>query len=117
MLEELAAARPYARLEQRAAHLSAGLLEAGKRAGIPVVGNRVGSMMTLFFADQPVYDYASAKRADAARYGLYFRGMLERGIYFAPSQFEAAFVSTAHQQSDLEATIAAARDVFKCLIG
>jgi glutamate-1-semialdehyde 2,1-aminomutase len=115
MLKELRESRPYAQLEEFAAYLSAGLQEAAERAGVPVFGNRVGSMMTLFFTEQPVFDYASAKRANADRYGRYFRGMLERGVYFAPSQFEAAFVSTAHQWSDLDATIAAAEEVMATL--
>jgi glutamate-1-semialdehyde 2,1-aminomutase len=115
MLQELRQSQPYAQLENSAAYVSAGLQEAAERAGVPVVANRVGSMMTLFFADQPVFDYASAKRADTTRYGTYFRAMLERGIYLAPSQFEAAFVSTAHERSDLDATITAAAEVMPSL--
>jgi glutamate-1-semialdehyde 2,1-aminomutase len=75
-----------------------------------VTVNRVGSMFTWFFTDQPVTDYESAKRSDTARFGRFFRGMLERGIYLAPSQFEAAFVSAAHTEEDIRETIAAARE-------
>jgi glutamate-1-semialdehyde 2,1-aminomutase len=79
-------------------------------AGITV--NRVGSMFTFFFTDGPVTDYESAKRCDTARFGRYFRAMLERGVYLAPSQFEAAFVSAAHTEEDIAQTVAAAREAF-----
>jgi glutamate-1-semialdehyde 2,1-aminomutase len=79
-------------------------------AGITV--NRVGSMFTWFFSRQPVTDYESAKRADTARFKKFFHGMLERGIYLPPSQFEAAFVSTAHGDADIECTVTAARECF-----
>ena len=72
--------------------------------------NRVGSMFTFFFTDEPVTDWESAKRCDTARFGRFFRGMLERGVYLAPSQFEAAFVSAAHTDEDIAKTIAAARE-------
>jgi glutamate-1-semialdehyde 2,1-aminomutase len=95
----------YDRLETRAAALC-----AAAPAGITV--NRVGSMFTFFFTDGPVTDYASAKRSDTARFGRFFRAMLERGVYLAPSQFEAAFVSAAHTEDDIRQTIAAAREAF-----
>jgi glutamate-1-semialdehyde 2,1-aminomutase len=91
----------YGQLEARTAELC-----AAAPAGVTV--NRVGSMFTWFFTDQPVTDYESAKRSDTARFGRFFRGMLERGIYLAPSQFEAAFVSAAHTEEDIRETIAAA---------
>jgi glutamate-1-semialdehyde 2,1-aminomutase len=93
----------YRRLEARAA----GVCGAAP-AGITV--NRVGSMFTFFFTDQPVTDYEGAKRSDTARFGRFFRAMLERGIYLAPSQFEAAFVSAAHTEEDVRKTTAAARE-------
>ena len=74
--------------------------------------NRVGSMFTVFFTDQPVTDWDSAKRCDTARFGRFFRAMLERGVYLAPSQFEAAFLSAAHTDDDIRKTIAAAREAF-----
>ncbi len=98
----------YTRLEDRSAALVAAAPE-----GVTV--NRVGSMFTFFFTDQPVTDYESAKRSDTAKFGKFFRGMLERGIYLAPSQFEAAFVSAAHTGHDIQATVAAAREVFSLL--
>jgi len=90
----------YERLEARSAALC-----AAAPAGVTV--NRVGSMFTFFFTDQKVTDYESAKRSDTARFGQFFRTMLERGIYLAPSQFEAAFVSAAHTEEDIRQTIAA----------
>ncbi len=95
----------YGQLEARAAELCASV-----PAGITV--NRVGSMFTFFFTDQPVTDYESAKRSDTARFGRFFRAMLERGVYLAPSQFEAAFVSAAHTEEDIRKTVAAARGAF-----
>ncbi len=92
----------YTQLEARAARLT-----AQPPAGVTV--NRVGSMFTFFFTDQPVTDYASAKRSDAARFARFFHWMLEHGVYLAPSQFEAAFLSAAHSDNDIDATIAAAR--------
>jgi glutamate-1-semialdehyde 2,1-aminomutase len=74
-------------------------------------------MLTLFFTDQPVQDYDSARTADTVRYATYFRRMLERGVYFAPSQFEAAFVSTAHTAADVDATIKAAREAMQTARG
>ena len=70
---------------------------------MPLTVNRVGSMLTAFFCPGPVVDYASARHADTARYARFFQAMLERGVYLAPSQFEAAFVSLAHSEADLDA--------------
>jgi glutamate-1-semialdehyde 2,1-aminomutase len=99
----------YERLEALSARLEAGLAQAARDAGVPVVSNRVGSMMTAFFTPDPVTDYATAKKSDTARYGRFFRAMLARGVYLAPSQFEAAFVSLAHSDDDIDRTVAAAR--------
>ncbi len=74
--------------------------------------NRVGAMFTMFFTPDPVTDWESAKKCDTARFGRYFHFMLERGIYLAPSQFEAAFLSTAHSEDDIRYTVAAAREFF-----
>jgi len=95
----------YAQLEASAAELC-----AAAPAGVTV--NRVGSMFTFFFTEGPVTDYESAKRSDTARFGRFFRAMLERGIYLAPSQFEAAFLSAAHTEEDIRKTVAAAREAF-----
>ena len=95
----------YAELDAKAQRLA----EAAPQ-GITV--NRVGSMFTWFFTDLPVTDYASAKRSDTSRFRKFFHGMLERGIYLPPSQFEAAFVSAAHTDADIECTVSAARECF-----
>ncbi|HWQ55075.1 MAG TPA: glutamate-1-semialdehyde 2,1-aminomutase [Bryobacteraceae bacterium] len=95
----------YDQLEVRAAALA-------NSAPKGVTVNRVGSMFTFFFTDQPVTDYESAKRADTKRFARFFRLMLERGIYLAPSQFEAAFVSAAHHETDIMKTIQAADEAF-----
>jgi len=96
----------YTKLETQAAKLCADL-----PAGVTV--NRVGSMFTLFFTDQPVTDYETAKHCDTARFGKYFHHMLESGVYLAPSQFEAAFLSTAHSDADIEVTKAATARFFE----
>jgi len=72
--------------------------------------NRVGSMFTFFFTDQPVTDYETAKRSDTGQFARFFQMMLERGIYLAPSQFEAAFVSAAHTEEDIHRTAEVARE-------
>ena len=110
-VEALIAEPPYAQLEQTAALLANGLGAAAQAAGIPVQQNRVGSMQTLFFTDTPVTDYESAKRADTRRYAAFFHGMLAQGVYLAPSQFEACFVSTTHREGQVQRTIAAAKQV------
>jgi len=74
--------------------------------------NRVGSMFTFFFTPEPVYDYDSAKKSDSARFRQFFHHMLDRGIYLAPSQFEAGFVSSAHSAEDIERTVGVAREFF-----
>jgi glutamate-1-semialdehyde 2,1-aminomutase len=102
----------YRRLEQMGAELQAGLEKAAADAGASVQVNRVGSMFTLFFTGTPVTDYRSAKTCDLARHSLFFHAMLERGVYMAPSQFEACFVSLAHTHRDVAATIRAARESF-----
>jgi glutamate-1-semialdehyde 2,1-aminomutase len=95
----------YRQLETHAADLCAAAPQ-----GVTV--NRTGSMFTFFFTTGPVTDYESAKRSDTARFGRFFRAMLEQGIYLAPSQFEAAFVSAAHTEEDIRRTAAAAREAF-----
>ncbi len=95
----------YADLERKTARLVDGLARTGLRA------NRVGSMSTLFFAREPVVDYASAMKADRQAYAAFFQKMLERGFYFPPAQFEAFFTSRAHDDADVDATISAAKEV------
>jgi glutamate-1-semialdehyde 2,1-aminomutase len=105
----------YRRLEQTTAGLVEGLRSAAAVRRIPVQINRVGSMFTVFFTSTPVSDFATAKTSDTARYGKFFRSLLEQGIYLAPSQFEACFVSLAHSIKDVNATIRAARAAFEAL--
>jgi glutamate-1-semialdehyde 2,1-aminomutase len=100
----------YGSLEAKSARLAEALGAAAAAAKVPVQLNRVGSMLTGFFTATPVTDYASAKTSDTERYGQFFRAMLERGVSLAPSQFEAAFVSAAHTEGDVETTAAAARE-------
>lgn len=105
----------YERLEGSSAKLEAGLKDAVDRAGVAAVSNRVGSMMGLFFTEKRVTNFAEAQRSDLAMFAGYFRLMLERGIYLAPSQYEALFVSSAHTEDDIAATITAAGQVFDAL--
>jgi len=114
-LKQLRAKGIYKKLEERSAALAKGIGEAAKKAGIPLTQTRVGSMLTSFFTTGPVMDWDSAKRSDTKRYGQFFHKMLEQGVYFAPSQFEAAFLSTAHTSADIEKTIRAAHAAFKSL--
>jgi glutamate-1-semialdehyde 2,1-aminomutase len=107
----LALERPgvYERLEALGARVERDIAEAAAAAGVPVTINRVGSMLTVFFTEGPVTDYASAKRADTARYARYFHAMREGGVFLAPSQFEAAFVSLAHGEAELATAAQACR--------
>jgi len=115
-LEQLVPAA-YQRLESTSAALASGLAEAARSAGVPVQVNRVGSMLTVFFSAEPVFDAASARKADVRRFARYFHAMLAEGIYLPPSQFEAAFVSLAHSDGDVEATVQAARRAFAQVAG
>ncbi len=114
-LKLLKKAGVYRQLEERGRQLGDGLSRAAREAGLQVTLNRVGSMMTLFFTPGPVTDYASAKKSDTQAYAKYFRAMLSQGIYLAPSQFEAVFLSTAHTPADLNKTVKAARAAFNKL--
>lgn len=98
----------YDDLERKSANLAAGLSDAAKQAGVPATVNRVGSMMTAFLTEGPVNNYADAQKPDAETYARFFRAMLESGVYLAPSRFEAAFVSAAHSDEDIAATVEAA---------
>ncbi len=102
----------YLRLEALSAQLVEGVAAAAKDAGVTLSFNRVGSMFTWFFTADPVTDWDSASKSDTAAFGRFFRAMLDAGIYLPPSQFEAAFVSIAHSEEDIQKTIAAARQAF-----
>ena len=105
----------YEQLEQRSAMLAEGLGKAAKKAGVPLAQTRVGSMMGAFFAPGPVVDWGSAKKSDTKVYAKFFHQMLDAGFYFAPSQFEATFMSLAHTPRDIERTIKAAEAALKKL--
>ena len=111
-IRALADRRAYARLETLGARLEQGLREGAAKAGVPLTVNRGGSMLTAFFCAGSVRDYASARQADTTSYARFFRAMLARGVYLAPSQFEAAFVSLAHSEADLALAAQAAAEAF-----
>ena len=115
VLEELQSGTVYERLEVLGARLEKGLNAAAEKASIPVITQRVGSMSCLFFADQPVNNLADAMLANRERFNKYFHGMLAQGVYLAPSAFEAAFLSAAHTEADIDATISAAEKVMRTL--
>ncbi|MDP2210121.1 MAG: glutamate-1-semialdehyde 2,1-aminomutase [Candidatus Aquicultor sp.] len=105
----------YEQLDKMCARFSDGLKSAAAEAGIAAQFTRVGSLSCMFFTDEPVFDYQSAKKSDTACFAAYFKSMLEQGINLAPSQFEAAFVSAAHTEDDIDRTIEAARTALKSL--
>jgi len=106
----------YRQLEEKSAVLATGIAEAAKKAGYPIYSTRVGSMFCAFFTAGEVYDWPTAAACDTKAFATYFRAMLDAGIYLAPSQFETAFVSQAHTEADIEATIAAAHGCFRQLV-
>jgi glutamate-1-semialdehyde 2,1-aminomutase len=114
-LEEVAASGAYAKLERLGAQLEAGMKDAATSASVPVQFNRCGSMFCGYFTDRPVHNLADAMTSDRERFKKYFHAMLAEGIYVAPSQFEAGFVSTAHNDADIEKTVNAAAKAMKTL--
>ena len=114
-LRELQSGAVHEQLEVLGARLEAGLNAAAQKAGIAVVTQRAGSMSCLFFAEKPVHNLDDAMQADRERFKKYFHGMLAEGVYLAPSAFEAAFLSAAHTEDDVDATIAAAEKVMGTL--
>lgn len=109
-LKALESPQVYRRLEDLGRALQEGLEAAARKSSVPVVVNRVGSMLTAFFTVEPVTDYALARRSDTRRYAAFFHGMLRRGVFLAASQFEAAFVSLAHSEAEIEAAARAAME-------
>ena len=103
----------YKHLAKLGSMLAAGLADAARAANVPLQINAFGSLLTPFFTDQPVRDFRGAMTSDTARYGRFFQAMLARGIYIPPAQFEAWFLSAAHTERDIAATVKAARDSFK----
>jgi glutamate-1-semialdehyde 2,1-aminomutase len=113
VLEQLAQPGVYATLEASSARLEEGLKRTALDAGTTVSVNRVGSMITVFFCAGPVTDYTTAKQSDTKRFARFFHAMLARGVYLPPAQFEAAFVSLAHGEAEIDETIAAAAAAFR----
>ncbi len=111
-LRELQKPGFYEALSARTQRLVAGLTEAAHGAGLPFCGDSQGGMFGFFFMDQLPQNYATVMTTDGARFNKFYHGMLERGVYFAPALYEAGFVSAAHTDADIEATVAAAREVF-----
>lgn len=114
-LEELNTTGAYDKLEQLGEQLAAGLRDAAKSAGVDVQFNRCGSMFCGYFTSQPVHNLADAMHSDRERFKKFFHGMLEGGVYLAPSQFEAGFISTAHTTADIEKTVQTAAKVMRML--
>jgi glutamate-1-semialdehyde 2,1-aminomutase len=117
LLDLLALPGTYDTLETRSARLEQGLRRGARDAGETVTINRVGSMITVFFCTGPVVDYTTAKASDTKRFGRFFHAMLERGVYLPPAQFEAAFVSLAHGEAEIDLTVAAAAEAFRAVAG
>jgi glutamate-1-semialdehyde 2,1-aminomutase len=114
-LKQLAAAGFYETLDKRARRLVEGLRNIAANAGVAVQVNALGSLATIFFVKEAVRNYSDAKKADTKRYAEFFRNMLERGIFLAPSQYEAAFVSAAHTDVDIQRTLDAAGESFRAV--
>jgi glutamate-1-semialdehyde 2,1-aminomutase len=112
-LEELESGGAYCQLEELGEQLEAGMRDAAKSAGVPVQFNVCGSMFCGYFTSDPVHNLADAMKSDRERFKKYFHGMLNEGIYFAPSQFEAGFISTAHTTEDIDKTIRTAAKVMR----
>jgi glutamate-1-semialdehyde 2,1-aminomutase len=115
-LKSLRESTAYEELERKSSLLAKGINEAVSKASIDIQLNRVGSIFTIFFAKEPVTDYETATKADTNLYAKFFHQMLSQGIYLPPSQFEAAFVSAAHTDKDIQATINASKKAFASLL-
>jgi glutamate-1-semialdehyde 2,1-aminomutase len=115
MLRRLQKENPYSKLEALGARLEQGFVNAAKSAGLAARVNRAGSMFTLFFTDKDVFDFDTAKTCNIDRFNRYFHSMLDQGIYLPPSQFEAAFISAAHTDADIDRTIEAAAKALRGL--
>jgi glutamate-1-semialdehyde 2,1-aminomutase len=115
MLPKLQAPGFYEDLNRKTKRLADGFTAALKDAGIPGIVNIAGSLLTIFFSKDPIRNYADAKNSDIARFGRFFQEMLRRGIFLPPSQYEALFVSAAHSDSEIDATIVAARESFAAM--
>lgn len=114
-LELLQRPGTYEYLDKVTKSLTEGLLKVARDAGHSISGGHISAMFGMFFTGSPVHNYEDAKKADVAKFGRFHRGMLERGVYLAPSQFEAGFTSLAHTEADIERTLAAAKEVLASL--
>ncbi len=114
-LEILQKPGTYEYLDKITKRLATGLLQIAQETGHPAVGGQISGMFGMFFTDQPVHNYEDAKKSDLDKFRRFHRGMLEQGIYLAPSQFEAGFTSLAHTEADIDRTLAAARTVMASL--
>ncbi len=114
-LDELAATDAYATLDALGRQLEAGMVDAAKAAGVTVTWQRLGSMFCGYFTAGPVWNLSDAMRSDRAKFAKFFHGMLAEGVYLAPSQFEAGFISTAHTPDDIDATVRAAAKVLRTI--
>ncbi|XP_052175249.1 glutamate-1-semialdehyde 2,1-aminomutase, chloroplastic-like [Diospyros lotus] len=114
-LERLKEPGSYEYLNEITSMLIQGIIDAGKKAGHAICGGYISGMFGFFFTEGPVYEFADAKKSDTAKFARFYRGMLEEGVYFAPSQFEAGFTSLAHTKEDIQRTIEAAQKVFRRL--
>ncbi|MDZ4780131.1 MAG: aspartate aminotransferase family protein, partial [Planctomycetia bacterium] len=114
-LQLLKDGQAYVRLEQLGARLEQGLRNAATSAGIDHAITRVGSMLTFFFHPGPVTNWTTASRSDTAKYAQYFWGLIDRGVYMPCSQYEALFISTAHTDEDIDATVNAAKEAFAAM--
>jgi len=114
-LKQLSSPGLYETTNEHAHRLAIGLRQAAAQAHIPAQVNGTGSLATIFFTTDPVRNYSGAKQSDTKRYACYFREMLDRGIFLAPSQFEAAFVSAVHTSEDIDETLCAARDALQAI--
>lgn len=112
-LDILARGDCYKKLEAKSAMLAEGLKNAAKEKGVPIIINRVGSLLSPFFTDRPVRNFEDVKSTDIRQFKAFFAEMLNRGIYIAPSAYEAMFVSLAHSTADIEKTIKSARLSFQ----
>ncbi|MGK7947915.1 MAG: glutamate-1-semialdehyde 2,1-aminomutase [Xenococcaceae cyanobacterium] len=114
-LELLQKPGTYEQLDRITKQLADGLIDLAKQAGHEVVGGQISAMFGMFFTGESVHNYDDAKKSDLQKFARFHRGMLERGVYLAPSQFEAGFTSLAHTEEDIEQTLAAAKEVFASL--
>jgi glutamate-1-semialdehyde 2,1-aminomutase len=112
-LDLIRAENVWDELERRGRQLDAGIESAAKKAGVPIQQTRVGTMRTTFFSETKPVDWNTVKVADKVRFGKFFQKMLANGVYLAPSQFEAGFLSIVHDENIIAATIAAVEETFK----